>query len=217
MFTILERNEITLLRDRSSFIGVLIHATSVESVKQYLIDIRKQYPKAKHYCYAYIINGQKKCSDDGEPAKTAGRPLLELLEKKEMNEVLLVVVRYFGGVLLGASRLMSTYLETGVQVLNSADIVEIENKYIYRMVLSYAEYDELQRFAKRDGFAIENPKFEDKISVDVLADEGYIEKLADAFPHTEIEVSGQKKVYRRWYLWLMQMNMQKEETICLIY
>lgn len=197
MFTILERNEITLLRDRSSFIGVLIHATSVESVKQYLLDIRKQYPKAKHYCYAYIINGQKKCSDDGEPAKTAGRPLLELLEKKEMNEVLLIVVRYFGGVLLGASRLMSTYLETGVQVIGSADIVEIENKFIYRMVLSYSDYDELQRFAKRDGFAIENQKFEDKISVDVLADENYGSVLADTFPHAEIEVLGQKKVYRR--------------------
>ena len=197
MFTILERNEITLIRDRSSFIGVLIHATSVESVKQYLIDIRKQYPKAKHYCYAYVINGQKKCSDDGEPAKTAGRPLLELLEKKEMNETLLIVVRYFGGVLLGASRLMSTYLETGVQVINSADIVEIENKFIYRMTMTYSDYDELQIIAKRDGFTIENQKYEDKISVDVLADECFGTMLADTFPHAEIEVSGQKKVYRR--------------------
>ncbi|MBQ0009453.1 MAG: YigZ family protein [Firmicutes bacterium] len=197
MFTILERNEITLVRDRSSFIGVLIHATSVESVKQYLLDIRKQYPKAKHYCYAYIVGNNKKCSDDGEPAKTAGRPLLELLEKKEMDEVLLIVVRYFGGVLLGASRLMSTYLETGVQVINSADIVTIENKFIYKMVLTYAEYDELQRMAKRWGFSIENAQYEDKISVDVLADEGFAEQLADAFPHAEIEVSGTKKNYRR--------------------
>lgn len=197
MFTILERNEITLVRDRSSFIGVLIHATSVESVKQYLLDIRKQYPKAKHYCYAYIIGGNKKCSDDGEPAKTAGRPLLELLEKKEMDEVLLIVVRYFGGVLLGASRLMSTYLESGVQVINSADIVEIQSKFIYRMELSYSDYDELQRLAKRLGFSIENAKYEDKISVDVLADEGFAEELADAFPHASIEVSGTKKVYRR--------------------
>lgn len=197
MFTILERNEITLIRDRSSFIGVLIHATSVESIKQYLIDIRKQYPKAKHYCYAYIVGNQKKCSDDGEPAKTAGRPLLELLEKKEMDEVLLIVVRYFGGVLLGASRLMSTYLEAGVQVINSADIVEIENKFIYHMTMSYSDYDELLRSSKRLGFSIENPKYEDKISVDVLAEEGYAEKLADAFHYAEIEVSGTKKVYRR--------------------
>ena len=99
MNTILERNEVTLIRDRSSFIGVLLHVTSLESIEQYLVDIRKQYPKAKHYCYAYILGAKKKCSDDGEPVKTAGRPLLNLLQKKEMDETLLIVVRYFGGVL----------------------------------------------------------------------------------------------------------------------
>lgn len=197
MYTILERNEITLIRDKSSFIGVLIHATSVESAKQYLLDIRKQYPKAKHYCYAYVIGGNKKCSDDGEPSKTAGRPLLELLEKKEMDETLLIVVRYFGGVLLGASRLMSTYLETGVQVINSADIVEIDNSYIYKMTVSYSDYENLKRLAKTWGFSMENLVYEDKVSVDVLADEDSGEKLADAFPHATIEVAGKKKVYRR--------------------
>lgn len=197
MNTILERSEITLIRDRSTFIGVLIHCTSVESAKQYLADIRKQYPKAKHYCYAYVIGNNKKCSDDGEPAKTAGRPLLELLEKKEMDESLLVVVRYFGGVLLGASRLMSTYLEAGVEAINAADIVEISNRYIYQMTLSYPEYDELQRFARKYSFSLENASFEDKIIVEVIAEEGSGEDLANAFPHANIEVLGTKKVYRR--------------------
>lgn len=197
MYTNLERNEITLIRDRSTFIGILVHCTSVESAKQYLQDVRKQYPKAKHYCYAYVIGGNKKCSDDGEPAKTAGRPLLELLEKKEMDESLLIVVRYFGGVLLGASRLMSTYLEAGVEAINSADILEISRKYIYQMTLSYSEYDELQRFARKNSFSLENAVFEDKIKVDVVAEEGSGEELANAFPHAAIEVLGTKKVYRR--------------------
>ena len=197
MFTILEKNEITLLRDKSSFIGILVHATSVESAKQYLLDIKKEYPKGKHYCYAYIIGGAQKSSDDGEPSGTAGRPLLELLNKKEMDETLLVVVRYFGGVLLGASRLMSTYLETGVQVINSADIVEISNKYGYKMVLSYKEFDELKRLGKSWGFSFENIKYEDKISVDVLGDEGSGERLANSFPHASIELIGKRKVYRR--------------------
>lgn len=197
MFTILEKNEITLLRDKSSFIGILVHATSVESAKQYLLDIKKEYPKAKHYCYAISIGGAKKSSDDGEPSGTAGRPLLELLNKKEMDETLLVVVRYFGGVLLGASRLMSTYLETGVQVINSADIVEISNKYGYKMILSYKEFDELKRLGKSWGFSFENIKYEDKISVDVLGDEESGERLANSFPHANIELIGKRKVYRR--------------------
>ena len=197
MFTVLEKSEITLIRDKSSFIGILVHATSVESVKQYLLDIRKQYPKAKHYCYAYVIGGSKKCSDDGEPSKTAGRPLLELLEKKEMDESLLVVVRYFGGVLLGASRLMSTYLETGVQTINSADIVEIQHSYGYEVTMSYKDFDELKRLGKTWGFSFENIKYEDKISVDVLGDEEAGERLANAFPHANIELIGKRKVYRR--------------------
>ena len=197
MFTTLERNEITLIRDKSSFIGVLIHCTSVESAKQYLKDIRKEYPKAKHYCYAYNILGNKKCSDDGEPSKTAGRPLLELLEKKEMDEVLLIVVRYFGGILLGASRLMSTYLETGVQVINSSDIVEIQHRYGYKVVMSYKDFDELKRLGKSWGFSFENIKYEDKICVDVIGDEDAGEKLANAFPHATIELMGKRKVYRR--------------------
>jgi len=197
MFTVLEKSEVTLIRDKSSFIGILVHATSVESVKQYLLDIRKQYPKAKHYCYAYVIGGSKKCSDDGEPSKTAGRPLLELLEKKEMDESLLVVVRYFGGVLLGASRLMSTYLESGVQTINSADIVEIQHSYGYKVVMSYKDFDELKRLGKTWGFSFENIKYEDKISVDVLGDEEAGERLANAFPHANIELIGKRKVYRR--------------------
>ena len=197
MNTILERNEITLVRDRSSFIGVLLHVTSLESIKQYLEDIRKQYPKAKHYCYAYILGDKKKCSDDGEPAKTAGRPLLELLEKKEMDEVLLIVVRYFGGVLLGASRLMSTYLETGVNVLTSADIVAIENKYVYHMSFSYKEFEEFKRIAKKLQFSFENVSYEDRINVDVLLEDSSGEQLVNYFPHASLEVMGKKKVYRR--------------------
>ena len=197
MNTILERNEITLIRDRSSFIGVLIHVTSLESIKQYLIDIRKQYPKAKHYCYAYILGDKKKCSDDGEPAKTAGRPLLELLEKREMDETLLIVVRYFGGVLLGASRLMSTDLEAGVNVLNSADIVEIDFKYVYKMELTYSEFETLKRLSKKLQFSFENVIYDDKINVDVLAPENFGEELVNYFPHATIEVMGTKKIYRR--------------------
>ena len=197
MFTTLEKNEITLIREKSSFIGILVHATSVESAKQYLLDIKKEYPKAKHYCYAYSIGGLKKSSDDGEPSGTAGRPLLELLNKKEMDETLLVVVRYFGGILLGASRLMSTYLETGVQAINTADIVEIKHMYGYRVTMSYKDFEELKRLGKTWGFSFENIQYEDKISVEVLGGEDAGETLANAFPHASIDLIGNRKVYRR--------------------
>ncbi|MCQ2793364.1 MAG: YigZ family protein [Bacilli bacterium] len=197
MVTVLERNESTIIRDRSQFIGILVHVTNDKSVPDILKSIRNEYPKAKHYCYAYVIDGKKKCSDDGEPAKTAGRPLLELLEKKEMDEVLLVVVRYFGGVLLGASRLMSTYLETGVEVIRTCDLVNIENKFIYHMELTYSEFDCLKRLIKQTSMFLENIVYGDTISLDILCDENDGTLLTEWFPKSPIEVNGNKKVYRR--------------------
>lgn len=197
MVTILERREITLIRDRSSFIGILLHVKDVNEVKVYLSEIKKQYPKAKHYCYAYSIHGVKKCSDDGEPAKTAGRPLMNLLEKKEMDEVLLVVVRYFGGILLGASRLMSTYLEAGVQVVESAELLNIKQVYVYRMELTYSQFDDLKRLAKMFSFSFENTSYGDTIMVDVLAPEELGETLVNNFPQAHLDVVGTKTIYER--------------------
>ncbi len=195
MRTILERNETTIIRDRSSFIGIVLHAVNKELVNQYLKEIRKQYPKAKHYCYAYIIGNEKKCSDDGEPAKTAGRPLMELLEKKEMDEILLVVVRYFGGILLGASRLLSTYLECGVATLNGCDTYSIEERFVYHTEMNYQDFDHLKYLSKRLSFDLENIVYETKINADIIIKESDISSLVDEFPNTQIDVYGKKKTY----------------------
>ena len=197
MYTVLERVEAQITKDRSIFIAILFHVTSIENVKQYLESAREDFPKAKHYCYAYVIDDKEKCSDDGEPSKTAGRPLLELLKKKNLNETLIVVVRYFGGVLLGASRLMSTYIEAGVNVIDHADIVEIAERYIYHASLTYSEFDTLKRLIKREDFGLENLIYGDKIDVDILCREDDASKLTEWFPNCPIEVIGKKRTYRR--------------------
>ena len=197
MYTVLERVEAQITKDRSIFIAILFHVTSIENVKQYLEAAREDFPKAKHYCYAYVIDDKEKCSDDGEPSKTAGRPLLELLKKKNLNETLIVVVRYFGGVLLGASRLMSTYIEVGVNVIDHADIVEIAERYIYHASLTYSEFDTLKRLIKREDFSLENLIYGDKIDVDILCNEDDASKLTEWFPNCPIEVIGKKRTYRR--------------------
>ena len=197
MYTVLERVEAQITKDRSIFIAILFHVTSIENVKQYLEASREDFPKAKHYCYAYVIDDKEKCSDDGEPSKTAGRPLLELLKKNNLNETLIVVVRYFGGVLLGASRLMSTYIEAGVNVIDHADIVEIAERYIYHASLTYSEFDTLKRLIKREDFGLENLIYGDKIDVDILCREDDASKLTEWFPNCPIEVIGKKRTYRR--------------------
>ena len=109
----------------SKFIAILLPLDDYTLFKEILKDIKAEYKKAKHYCYAYRVGMKSKSSDDGEPSGTAGRPLLELLHKKDMNYVALIVVRYFGGTKLGASRLLRTYVQAGVNVINIANLIEV--------------------------------------------------------------------------------------------
>ncbi len=109
---------------KSKFYSFVLPVKDVEEFKTRLEQLRKANPKAKHVVYAYRIGMASKSTDDKEPKGTAGRPLLELLMKKNLNYVAIIVVRYFGGTELGASRLLRTYVASGVAAINNAEIVE---------------------------------------------------------------------------------------------
>ena len=107
---------------KSKFIAIIFPINNPDLFKKELAKIQKEHSKARHVVYAYRIDQKTKSCDDREPKGTAGRPLLELLLKKDLNKVALVVVRYFGGSLLGAGRLLRTYVQSGVAVLKAAGI-----------------------------------------------------------------------------------------------
>ncbi len=109
---------------KSKFYSFAFPVSDVEIFKARLEEIRKAHPKAKHIVYAYRIGVNSKSTDDKEPKGTAGRPLLELLTKKNLVDSAIIVVRYFGGSELGASRLLRTYLASGVDAINHSTIVE---------------------------------------------------------------------------------------------
>ena len=109
---------------KSKFIAYLIPLNDEESFKPLLASLRKEHKKARHIVYAYRVGMKSKSCDDGEPNGTAGHPLLELLYKKDINDVALLVVRYFGGTKLGAGRLLRTYLQAGIDVVNQSELIE---------------------------------------------------------------------------------------------
>ena len=110
---------------KSKFIAYLLPLNSEEEFKITLANLRKEHKKARHIVYAYRVGMKSKSCDDGEPKGTAGHPLLELLYKKDINNVALLVVRYFGGTKLGAGRLLRTYLQTGIDVINKAELTTL--------------------------------------------------------------------------------------------
>ena len=126
MLIIKKQEEASIEVMKSKFIAYLIPLDKEEEFKPLLMALRKEHKKAKHIVYAYRIGMKSKSSDDGEPKGTAGHPLLELLHKKDLQNVALLVVRYFGGALLGAGRLLRTYLQAGIEVINKSELIHIE-------------------------------------------------------------------------------------------
>ena len=110
---------------KSKFIAYLLPLNSEEGFKPILANLHKEHKKARHIVYAYRVGMKSKSCDDGEPKGTAGHPLLELLYKKDINNVALLVVRYFGGTKLGAGRLLRTYLQAGIDVINKAELTAL--------------------------------------------------------------------------------------------
>lgn len=111
---------------KSKFIAYLIPLKNEEDFKPILNNLRKEHKKARHIVYAYRVGMKSKSCDDGEPKGTAGHPLLELLYKKDLTDIALLVVRYFGGTKLGAGRLLRTYLQAGINVVDNCAMIPNE-------------------------------------------------------------------------------------------
>ena len=110
-----------LIINKSRFIAYKLELTSLEIVKPFLEKLKKEHKKANHVCYAYVYKQEivsEKCSDDGEPGGTAGYPILNVIKKKNLTNVLVAVVRYFGGIKLGAGGLTRAYTKACAGVLN---------------------------------------------------------------------------------------------------
>lgn len=125
-YTVKENYQTQIEVMKSKFIAYLLPLNKEEEFKPILANLRKEHKKARHIVYAYRVDMKSKSCDDGEPKGTAGHPLLELLYKKDINNVALLVVRYFGGTKLGAGRLLRTYLQAGVDVVNSSNLTALE-------------------------------------------------------------------------------------------
>ncbi len=129
---------------KSRFIGVLQPIETKDDVLRALEEIKIKYPNARHYCYAYKIFDVSYASGDGEPHNTFAKPVLEMCEKLNLNCYLIIVVRYFGGTLLGASRLLRTYLNTVKLVIDKVSFGRQEKAYVYKGLISYENLAKLK-------------------------------------------------------------------------
>ena len=153
---------------KSVFIGHCAQVASPAEAADFIAKERKQYPDARHICYAWRTCGDsanQKSSDDGEPSGTAGQPLLSLLTDNELNNTIVCVTRYFGGILLGKGGLMRAYRESGLAALaDGRPVVMIPGKKL-KLRCDYAFYEKLMRKAAQKGWTAGDVAFDSDVSL----------------------------------------------------
>lgn len=179
MVTIREKTDAIYEIKKSEFLSFAFPVASAEEVQSTLKEIRLKYSDARHVCYACVVSKpqMEKCSDDGEPDGTAGKPLLELIKKKGITNILLVVVRYFGGIKLGAGGLVRAYTRAGVLSLDKCVLQEIKTYKRFRILTKLNEAKFTLNTLKSLPLEIENIEYSDKLSVLVRMEEKNVAEL----------------------------------------
>ena len=137
MYSIKNNISNTIIIKKSKFITYLYKVNNIEEINNILKEIKTKYNDSTHTCYAYIVNGHEKVSDDGEPSGTAGMPILNVLKKNSLTNVLAIVVRYFGGIKLGAGGLLRAYSNSITDALKQTQIIELEYGYLVEITFKH--------------------------------------------------------------------------------
>ncbi len=143
-----------IFRDRGSkFIGFAYPVKSEVEVKEILQRLRKEHSGANHHCYAYRLGADKqnyRANDDGEPAGTGGKPIYGQIQSKDLTDILIVVVRYFGGTLLGVPGLINAYKNGAIEAIAAANIIEKHIHFIYSVEFSFERMNDIMRILKEN-------------------------------------------------------------------
>lgn len=181
MLTIKEESKDKIEVCKSQFYSFLIPLTSESQINEIIKNKRIEYSKARHVCYAYVFNENYKYSDDGEPSGTAGKPLLELLNKNNLTNCILIVVRIFGGVLLGAGRLLRTYVESGLNSIKKAKKYEIYTEFLINLNVKLENVNIVKGYLLKFKYEIKNVEYDEISTIKFYSFNNVINELKNNF------------------------------------
>lgn len=172
---------------KSKFFSFAYPVFDVDCVNAILDTIGKEHKDATHICYAYILDSPKaeKCSDDGEPSGTAGKPMLELIKKKKLSNVLLVVVRYFGGIKLGAGGLVRAYTTASNLALDEAQVKEFFEVKKYKLTCALSDGARVIGSIQQSGGEILSNVYKERVEIEFLC-ENNVDKITNPYKNIEV-------------------------------
>jgi uncharacterized YigZ family protein len=169
-----------IVEKKSRFIGAAYRVESAAEAEEKIAEISKKYWDARHNCYAYVIGENSevsKCSDNGEPSGTAGRPILEVINGSGITNVLIIVTRYFGGVLLGTGGLVRAYTQAAQAALAAAEVGELVYAQKLTVVVGYNLINNVQYYLAQNDIKIADSRYEADVSFDIVVRESDIETI----------------------------------------
>ena len=165
--TIQDKGKAEIVEKKSKFIANLYYVENKEQAENKIKELKKKYFDARHNCVAYRVieneNIIEKSSDDGEPSGTAGAPMLNILQKNNLCNVLVVVTRYFGGILLGTGGLVRCYSEATIRAIENADKIEICQGVEFKVRLEYSELENFKYYCKKNNINIVDTQYFDDV------------------------------------------------------
>lgn len=175
MHTIKKNTHNEIIIKNSRFICYLYKIQNITEINIFLNKIKEEYKDATHYCYAYILDNIKKSSDDGEPGGTAGIPILKVLENNDLNKILAIVIRYFGGIKLGAGGLVRAYTKSITNALSEDNIVTLIKGYNIDIKFNYNQIKEIDYLLKDTN--INNKTFDNIVTYNINIPYGFLETI----------------------------------------
>ena len=136
---------------RSKFLAFAVHVTTEEEIKEIVSEYRKKYYDARHVCWAYMLGAQRtefRANDDGEPSSTAGKPILGQINKNELTDILIIVVRYYGGVNLGTSGLIVAYRTAAAEAIANAEVIKLYDEEVVTYDFPYVMMNDVMKIIK---------------------------------------------------------------------
>lgn len=199
--TIKKNVQAEIIEKKSKFIANLIYVQTEEQAEEELKKIRKKYYDAKHNCFAYSIMTEtgiiNKSSDDGEPSKTAGLPILNIINKNELINVLIVVTRYFGGILLGTGGLVRAYSESTQEAIKKAEFVIEEKGYELEIIISYNDFGKFKFYCKEKNIEITNVIYNEKIACNIELNNDEKDKLLNNLKELSFKIEEYKVIKQK--------------------
>lgn len=171
-----------VIEKKSRFIGNIYKVKSEEEITAYINEAKKKYWDARHNCYAYVLGENdelKRCSDDGEPSGTAGKPMLDIITANELHNCLVIVTRYFGGTLLGTGGLVRAYQSAVNEAINNAIIIERKNGRKLEVRMDYNGFGKVQYIVNQMGFHIIDTQYSESVEACIVIPDEEVNEFKD--------------------------------------